>query len=61
VLVDIPSTSERKLDAMPAFKSQVQPAPNEGSLEALRALATLRGATIRRAAVETFVNIRQVL
>jgi len=60
VFVDISATLERKLEAMQAFKSQLQPAPNERSLEALRALAILRGATIHRAAAEAFVNIRQV-
>lgn len=61
VFVDISMTVDRKMDAMAAFRSQVCEAPNERSLQALRALAVLRGATVHRAAAEAFVMIRRVL
>jgi LmbE family N-acetylglucosaminyl deacetylase len=59
--VDIAATLERKLDAMRAFASQLRPFPNERSLEALEALARLRGATVHRPAAEAFVVVREVL
>ncbi|SFG68069.1 N-acetylglucosaminyl deacetylase, LmbE family [Palleronia marisminoris] len=59
VFVDISETLETKLEAFALFESQVRPSPHERSIEALRALATLRGATIHRRAAEGFVAIRQ--
>ena len=61
VFVDISDTLERKLDAFALFASQVKQAPHERSVESLRALATLRGATVHRAAAEGFVLVRSVL
>lgn len=58
--VDISEVIEEKLAAFSAFASQVRAAPNERSLEALRALATLRGATIHRPAAEGFVLVRGI-
>ena len=58
--VDIGATLETKLEAMACYRSQVQPAPHERSLAALRALATLRGATVGLAAAEAFVTVRTV-
>ena len=58
--VDITGTLEAKLEAMALYRSQVQPAPHERSLSALRALATLRGATVGLAAAEAFITIRTV-
>lgn len=60
VFVDIAATLERKLEAFGLFASQVQPAPSERSVAALRALATLRGATVHRAAAEAFVLVREI-
>ncbi|SDL79860.1 PIG-L deacetylase family protein [Aliiruegeria lutimaris] len=60
VFVDISATLERKLAAFQLFASQVRPAPHERSVEALRALATLRGATVHRPAAEGFVLVRSV-
>lgn len=60
LFVDISDTLERKLDAFALFESQQRPAPHERSVTALRALATLRGATIHRAAAEAFVAVRMV-
>lgn len=61
VFLDISDTIDLKLAAFAAFKSQVRPAPHERSVEALRALATLRGATIHRPAAEGFVLVRLCL
>ena len=61
LFVDIADTLPRKLAAMQAYASQVRPAPDERSLPTLQALATLRGATVHRAAAEAFVQIRRVV
>lgn len=60
MFVDISHTLQRKLDAFALFESQQRPAPHERSVAALRALATLRGATVHRAAAEAFVTVRIV-
>lgn len=60
VFVDITGYLDRKLDAFRAYRSQVASFPGERSIEALRALATLRGATIYRDAAEGFVLIREI-
>lgn len=60
VYVDITDTIERKLAAFRLYASQCRAFPNERSSEALQALATLRGATVHRAAAEAFVLIREV-
>lgn len=61
VFVDIASTLERKLEAMRLFSSQLREPPDERSIEALAALATLRGAGMRLAAAEAFVHVRAVI
>lgn len=61
VFVDIAETLDRKLEAFAAYRSQCRAFPNERSPEALRALATLRGATVHLNAAEAFVLIREVL
>jgi LmbE family N-acetylglucosaminyl deacetylase len=60
VFVDIGATLDAKLEAFALYESQVRPAPHERSVEALRALATLRGATVHRAACEAFLPVRLV-
>lgn len=60
VHVDIAATLGRKLAAMRCFRSQLRPFPSERSIEALEALARLRGASIHRHAAEAFVAVRQV-
>ncbi|SPJ25223.1 PIG-L deacetylase family protein [Palleronia abyssalis] len=57
--VDITETLDTKLTAFSAFASQVRASPAERSIDALRALATLRGATVHRHAAEGFVAVRQ--
>jgi LmbE family N-acetylglucosaminyl deacetylase len=61
VFFDIEATLSRKVEAMRLFASQLREAPHERSLEALRALAVLRGAAVHRAAAEAFVLIRHVV
>jgi LmbE family N-acetylglucosaminyl deacetylase len=58
--IDIGDMLERKLEAMACYASQLRPAPNERSIEALRALARLRGAAVHRHAAEAFVLLREV-
>lgn len=58
LFLDIETTLDKKLAAMRAFSSQLRAAPHERSLEALQALATLRGATVHRRAAEAFVLVR---
>lgn len=58
VFVEIEKWLPRKLEAMEAFESQMRVAPHERSLDALRALATLRGANIHCPAAEAFVLVR---
>lgn len=60
LFIDITATLQRKLDAFACFESQQKAAPHERSVAALTALATLRGATVHRAAAEGFVTIRIV-
>ena len=61
VFVDITATLERKLEAFAMFESQALAAPHERSVGALRALATLRGATVHKSACEAFVLVRDVV
>jgi LmbE family N-acetylglucosaminyl deacetylase len=58
--VDISTTLGAKLEAFALYESQVRAAPHERSTQALRALATLRGATVHREACEAFVLVRTV-
>lgn len=55
LFIDISSTLDLKLQAMAAYKSQIQPDGLPRSLSALQALATLRGAHIGTTAAEAFV------
>jgi LmbE family N-acetylglucosaminyl deacetylase len=58
--VDVTDHFSRKILAMSAFKSQIRDFPHPRSLEALQALATLRGATIGVPRAEAFEVERQV-
>jgi len=60
VFVDISEDLERKIEAFGCYGSQVQAFPSERSVEAIRALATLRGATVFKSAAEAFVLLREV-
>ncbi len=61
VFVDISDHLEAKLEAMQLFASQLRQPPHERSIATLRALATLRGATVMRPAAEAFVLVRDVV
>jgi N-acetylglucosamine malate deacetylase 1 len=61
LFVDITSSLDRKLAAMKAYRSQIRDFPHERSIEAIEALARLRGATIHRQAAEAFVLLRSVM
>ncbi|WP_235536511.1 MULTISPECIES: PIG-L deacetylase family protein [unclassified Sphingomonas] len=60
VFIDISDTIEAKLAAFRCYRSQVKAAPDERSPEVIRALATLRGATVHIAAAEAFILLRQI-
>lgn len=61
VFVDISDQLETKVDAMRCYQSQLREFPDERSVEAMRALAMLRGATVGRQAAEALVLVRCVL
>lgn len=51
---------ERKLAALECYASQIKEFPHSRSLEAVRALATYRGACVGTAAAEAFMVVRQI-
>ena len=61
LFVDVNETLTLKLEAMQVFASQLRPFPHERSVEALKALAMLRGATVHCRAAEAFVIVRHVI
>ena len=60
VYVDITKYIDKKTAAMAEVKSQVCAFPNPRSIEAIRALAMLRGSTISREYAEAFMLIRDI-
>ena len=60
VYVDITKYIDKKLDAMSEYKNQLAEFPNPRSIEAIRALAMLRGSTISREYAEAFMLIRDI-
>lgn len=60
VYVDVSDTLESKIAAFKCYASQVKAEPDERSVEAIRALATLRGATVYRRAAEAFMLLREI-
>lgn len=56
---DITDQLAAKLAAMRIYASQLRPAPDARSLEALQALATWRGSIVGMSAAETFVLARE--
>lgn len=56
--VDISGHLETKLSALACYRSQIRPAPDARSIEAVRALAVLRGSHIGVHAAEAFVTVR---
>jgi LmbE family N-acetylglucosaminyl deacetylase len=61
VFVDVNETLTTKIEAMQLFASQLRPFPHERSVEALTALAVLRGASVHCRAAEAFVLVRHVI
>lgn len=61
VYIDISNTLDAKIAAFQVFETQVKPSPDERSIETIRALAVVRGATVYKSAAEAFVMIRQVV
>jgi len=59
VWVDISGQLSVKLEAMRTYKSQLRPAPDARSLDALSAMAQWRGSVAGMAAAECFVLMRQ--
>jgi len=60
VYEDISGTIEKKLTAMHIFKSHTSDFPNARSIEAIKALANFRGATVTVNAAEAFSLIREI-
>lgn len=61
VYCDISLTLEQKLDAMRCYQTQIKEFPNPRSIEAMEALARLRGSTICVPAAESFMLMRDIL
>ena len=59
-MVNISDYLEKKLEALRCFKSQIRPFPDARSIEAIEALAKLRGSQISYAAAEGFVTARRI-
>lgn len=60
VYEDISDFLERKLQAMGYYESQLHPFPDLRSLEAIEALAKVRGAMVNVRAAEAFMLIREI-
>ena len=60
VYVDISETLEIKLRAISAYKKELKEFPHPRSLEAISALAKLRGSSIGVGAAEAFMLIREL-
>ena len=58
--MDIGDTLEVKLEALACYKSQIRPAPDSRSVEAVRALAIWRGSQMGLPAAEAFVTVRSL-
>lgn len=60
VYVDISDYFDKKIEAMKQYKNQLSEFPNPRSIEAIKALAMLRGSTISRHYAESFMLIREI-
>jgi LmbE family N-acetylglucosaminyl deacetylase len=60
VFVDISPYIERKLEACAMYASQIRPAPDQRSLEAIRALSVARGTAMNMPCAEAFMLIREI-
>ena len=59
--VDISAHLDTKLRALSCYASQIRPAPDARSLDAVRALAVWRGSQQGMAAAEAFVAVRTLI
>ena len=59
IWIDIADHLPAKLEAMRKYASQIRPAPDARSPEAVAALATWRGSVMGMAAAEAFVALRE--
>lgn len=60
VYCDISEYLEKKLEALKIYQSQLAEYPNPRSLQAVRALAMFRGATVNVKAAEAFSLVREI-
>ena len=60
VFIDISEFIEKKLEIMSLYESELQPYPLPRSIETLRALGRVRGATIGVEYAESFMLIREI-
>jgi LmbE family N-acetylglucosaminyl deacetylase len=61
VFVDISEYLDRKLEATACYRSQLKQPPHSRSLQAIEALARLRGSTVSLQAAEAFVLVREIV
>ena len=61
VFVDITSYIDKKLEACAMYSSQIQPAPHQRSIDALRALSITRGHAMGFKHAEAFMLVRELL
>jgi N-acetylglucosamine malate deacetylase 1 len=59
--VDVSGSLEKKVRALQAYASEMREFPHARSLEAVRALAVLRGASVGFAAAEAFQVVRELV
>ena len=60
VFIDITPYLEKKLEACAKYASQIRPAPDQRSIEAIRALSVTRGAAVGYHHAEAFSLIREI-
>jgi LmbE family N-acetylglucosaminyl deacetylase len=60
VFIDVSGFIEKKLEIMSLYESEVQPYPLPRSIETLRALGRVRGATIGVEYAEAFMLVREI-
>lgn len=58
--VDIADQLPSKIEALSAYASEMRPAPHARSIEAIRALARVRGSSVGVEAAEAFAVVRQL-
>lgn len=58
---DITKTLEKKLEAMKCYKSQLRLFPHPRSIEAIEALAKVRGSTVCMERAEAFILLRNII